>query len=76
MISSGASPFPYSPRFLLATRPAVLSHVLGIVYRAIATFLIRGTGLRVGAGARSGAVTLIQRFRTRRRPRLSSPRLG
>ena len=45
-----------------ATRPAVLTQVLGIVYRAISTFLIRRAGLRVGAGARIGAVTLIQRF--------------
>ena len=43
-------------------RPAVLSQVLGIVYRAISTFLIRRAGLRVGADARTGAVTLIQRF--------------
>ena len=54
----------------------MLSQVLGIVYRAIATFLVSGAGLRVGAGARTAVVTLIQRFRTRRRPRLSSPRLG
>ena len=54
--------FPYPLRFLFATRPAVLTQVLGIVYRAIATFLIRRAGLRVGAGARTGAVTLIQRF--------------
>ena len=54
--------FPYPLRFLFATRPAVLSQVLGIVYRAISTFLIRRAGLRVGAGARTGAVTLIQRF--------------
>ena len=40
----------------------VLSQVLGIVYRAISTFLIRRAGLRSGAGARTGAVTLIQRF--------------
>ena len=52
--------FPYPLRFLFATRPAVLSQVLGIVYRAISTFLIRRAGLRVGA--RTGAVTLIQRF--------------
>ena len=45
-----------------ATRPAVLTQVLGIVYRAISTFLIRRAGLRVGAGARTGAVTLVQRF--------------
>ena len=54
--------FPHPLRFLFATRPAVLSQVLGIVYRAISTFLIRRAGLRVGAGARTGAVTLIQRF--------------
>ena len=54
--------FPYPLRFLFATRPAVLSQVLGIVYRAISTFLIHRAGLRVGASARTGAVTLIQRF--------------
>ena len=54
--------FPYPLRFLLATRPAVLTQVLGIVYRAVSTFLVRRAGLRVGAGARTGAVTLIQRF--------------
>ena len=52
--------FPYPLRFLFVTRPAVLSQVQGIVYRAISTFLIRRAGLRVGAGARTGAVTLIQ----------------
>ena len=54
--------FPYPLRFLFATHPAALSQVLGIVYRAIATFLVRRAGLRSGAGARTGAVTLIQRF--------------
>ena len=54
--------FPYSLRFLFATRPAVLTQVLAIVYRAISTFLTRRAGLRVGTGARTGAVTLIQRF--------------
>ena len=54
--------FPYPLRFLFAARPAMLSQVLGIVYRATSTFLIRRAGLRVGAGARTGAVTLIQRF--------------
>ena len=54
--------FPYALRFLFATRPAVLTQVLGIVYRAISTFLVRRAGLRVCAGARTGAVTLIQRF--------------
>ena len=54
--------FPYPLRFLFAAGPAVLSQVLGIVYRAISTFLVRHAGLRVGAGARTGAITLIQRF--------------
>ena len=54
--------FPYPLRFLFATRPAVLTRVLGIVYRAVSTFLVRHAGLHVGAGARTGAVTLIQRF--------------
>ena len=54
--------FPYPLRFLFATRPAVLTQVLGIVYPAISTFLVRRAGLRSGAGARTGAVTLIQRF--------------
>ena len=54
--------FPFPLRFLFATRPAVLTQVLGIVYRAVSTFLVRRAGLRSGAGARTGAVTLIQRF--------------
>ena len=40
----------------------MLPRVLGVVYWAISTFLIRRAGLRVGASARTGAVTLIQRF--------------
>ena len=40
----------------------MLAQVLDIVYRAISTFLVRRAGLRAGAGARTGAVTLIQRF--------------
>ena len=60
---SGCCPSPTHPlRFLFATRPAVLTQVLGIVYRALSTFLVRRAGLRSGAGARTGAVTLIQRF--------------
>ena len=54
--------FPYPLRFLFATRPAVLTQVPGIVYRAVSTFLVRGAGVHMGAGARTGAVTLIQRF--------------
>jgi hypothetical protein len=37
--------FPYPPRFLFATQPQVLSQVLGVVYRAISTYLIKKTGL-------------------------------
>ena len=54
--------FPYPLRFLFATRPAVLTQVLGIVYRAVSTFLVRRAGLRSGAGARTSAVTLVQRL--------------
>ena len=40
----------------------MLTQVLGIVYRTVSTFLVRRAGLRSGSGARTGAVTLIQRF--------------
>ena len=53
--------FPYQLRFLFATRPAIMGQVLGIVYRAIATHLIKQTG-HTHKTARTGAVTLIQRF--------------
>ena len=53
--------FPYPLRFLLATRPAVMSRVLGIVYRVIATHLIKQAGYTQQT-ARTGSVTLIQRF--------------
>jgi hypothetical protein len=48
-------------RHLLATRPEVITQVLGIVYRAISGHLIRQAGL-TRASAVTGAVTLIQRF--------------
>ena len=54
--------FPYPLRFLFAARPQVLSQVLGVVYRAISTCLIKKTGFSVASGAKTGAVTLIQRF--------------
>ncbi len=53
--------FPYPLRFLFATRPATLSQVLGIVYRCIATHLIKKAGYSCKT-AQTGAVTLIQRF--------------
>jgi Putative transposase/Transposase zinc-binding domain len=53
--------FPYPLRFLFASRPAIMSKVLGIVYRCIATHLIKKAGFSCTT-ARTGAVTLIQRF--------------
>ena len=36
--------FPYPLRFLFASRPAIMGRVLGIVYRVIATHLIKKAG--------------------------------
>ena len=52
---------PFPLRFLLATHPALIGRVLGIVYRVIAGHLIRQAG-HTQQSARTGAVTLIQRF--------------
>lgn len=52
---------PFPLRYLFATDPVAMGAVLGIVYRAIAAHLVRKAGLRQ-ARARTGAVTLIQRF--------------
>jgi hypothetical protein len=49
-------------RFLLAAEPKVLTEVLAVVQRGISTFLVRRAGFTVASGARTGAVTLIQRF--------------
>lgn len=53
--------FPFQLRFLFASRPEIMGRVLGIVYRVIATHLIKKAG-QTHATARTGAVTLIQRF--------------
>lgn len=53
--------FPFQLLFLLARYPDVMSRVLGIVYRTLATHLIRKAGYTHKL-ARTGAVTLIQRF--------------
>ena len=53
--------FPYPLRFLFASRPAIMGHVLGIVYRCIATHLTSKAGYSCTV-TRTGAVTLIQRF--------------
>jgi len=54
--------FPFPLRFLLAAEPRALTEVLAVVQRGISTFLIRHAGFTVSSGARTGAVTLIQRF--------------
>ncbi len=53
--------FPYPLRFLFASRPEIMGQVLGVVYRCIATHLIKKAGFSCTT-ARTGAVTLIQRF--------------
>jgi hypothetical protein len=52
---------PYPLRFLFASRPVVMGQVLGIVYRSIATHLIKQAGFTCKM-AQTGAVTLFQRF--------------
>jgi hypothetical protein len=39
--------FPYPLRFLFASRPAIMGRGLGIVYRCIATHLIKKAGFPV-----------------------------
>ncbi len=53
--------FPIPLRFLLAAQPYLISPVLRVVNRTIATFLIQQAGLK-RSDAQTGAVTLIQRF--------------
>ena len=52
---------PFPLRFLFASNPKVMSRVLGIVYRTIATHLAHKAGFAKPM-AQTGAVTLIQRF--------------
>ena len=52
---------PFPLRFLFASQPRVMGKVLGIVYRIISTYLIKKAG-HSKKTARTGAVTLIQRF--------------
>ena len=53
--------FPFQLRFLFASRPEVMGRILGIVYRAIETHFVQQAGC-IRAEAKTGAVTLIQRF--------------
>ena len=52
---------PLPLRFLFANHPVVMGQVLGIVYRAISTYLCHKAGFKA-KDAQTGAVTLIQRF--------------
>lgn len=49
--------FPYPLRFLFASQPAIMGEVLGIVYRTLATHLIKKAG-RTHKTAHTGAVTV------------------
>ena len=53
--------FPFQLRFLFASDAEIMGKVLGIVYRTLATHLIKKAGF-TKATAQTGAVTLIQRF--------------
>ena len=52
---------PYALRFLFASQPAIMGLVLAIFYRVIATYVINKAGVPRNM-ARTGAVTLVQRF--------------
>ena len=52
---------PYPLRLLFAREPKILSDVLGIVSRAISSFLIKRAG-ETHKTACTGSVTVIQRF--------------
>jgi hypothetical protein len=52
---------PFPLRFLFAREPRVMGRVLSIVYRTISTYLIKKVGYSKKT-ARTGGVTLIQRF--------------
>ena len=54
--------FPWPLRLLFARQPNTLSRCLAVIIRAIETDLIHRAGLTRASGARSGIVTLIQRF--------------
>ena len=54
--------FPFPLRLLYSTHPQALTRTLKIVLRAIETHLIKKAGLTRSSGARSGAITFIQRF--------------
>ena len=60
-LPAGREASPGGGAFRYARRPAIMGQVLGIVYRGIATHLIKKAGFSRKT-AQAGAVTLIQRF--------------
>ena len=52
---------PFPLRWLFASEPRVLSRALEVVTRAISTYLVKKAGF-TNTTAKTGAVTLIQRF--------------
>ena len=54
--------FPWPLRLLFARLPDALGRCLSVIIRAIQTNLAHRAGLTASAGARTGVVTLIQRF--------------
>ncbi len=54
--------FPWPLRLLFASKPDALGRCLAVIVRAIQTDLARRAGITAGSGARTGVVTLIQRF--------------
>ena len=66
---------PFQLRFLFAKEPQVMGRVLRIVYRAIETYLIHQAG-QTRKTAKTGAVTLIQRFGSALNLNIHFPSLG
>jgi hypothetical protein len=54
--------FPWPLRLLFARQPDTLSRCLAVIIRALETDLVHRAGLTRTSGARSGIVTLVQRF--------------
>ena len=54
--------FPQALRMLFASNPDALSRCLAVIVRAIQSDLTHRVGLAASCGARTGVVTLIQRF--------------
>jgi hypothetical protein len=54
--------FPWALRLLFGRQPVTLSRCLAVIIRTIETDVIHRAGLISASGARSGVVTLVQRF--------------